>query len=360
MRIALITDAWHPQINGVVRTWSIVVDELARAGHEVTTITPRDFRGLPCPGEPDIRLALTTPAVIGERLTAIAPEAIHIATEGPLGTAARAWCRAQGLAFTTSYHTHFPQYLKMRLGVPKRLTYGVIRRFHKAAARVMVTTPTLAEELARHGIANTVLWPRGVDARVFAPRDDGVRIDGPGPVMIYVGRVAVEKNIRAFLELDRPGTKVVVGDGAARRALEAAYPEVVFAGWQTGTDLARWYAAADVFVFPSRTDTYGLVLLEALASGLPVAAYPVPGPQDVLGDAPHVACLHNDLNAAIDGALSLSPEAARAHALAFSWAACAERFLANLERLPASAWADIAPASRLARVAAPARRLLVG
>ncbi|WP_348760277.1 glycosyltransferase family 1 protein [uncultured Salinisphaera sp.] len=360
MKIALITDAWHPQINGVVRTWSIVVDELTRAGHEIVTITPGDFRGLPCPGEPQIRLALATPAAIGERLKAMAPEAIHIATEGPLGTAARAYCSRQGLAFTTSYHTHFPQYLKMRMGVPRRLTYGVIRRFHQAATRVMVTTPTLAAELASHGITHTVLWPRGVDARVFAPRDDAVTIDGPGPVMIYVGRVAVEKNIAAFLNVDRPGTKIVVGDGPARERLEAEYPDVIFAGWQTGAALARWYAAADIFVFPSRTDTYGLVLLEALASGLPVAAYPVPGPQDVLGDAPHVACLDNDLGQAIDGALKLSPEAARVHALSFSWAACAQRFADQVEPLAPSVWQEARAGSLLARAAAPARRLLVG
>ena len=360
MKIALVTDAWHPQINGVVRTWSIVVDELIRAGHAVMTITPGDFRGLPCPGEPEIRLALATPAAIGERLADFAPEAIHIATEGPLGTAARAFCRSRGLAFTTSYHTHFPQYLKLRLGLPRRLTYGVVARFHRAATRVMVTTPTLAAELAAHGISHTVLWPRGVDARAFAPSDDGVAVDGPGPVMIYVGRVAVEKNIAAFMDVDRPGTKIVVGDGPARERLEAEYPEVIFAGWQTGEALARWYAAADIFVFPSRTDTYGLVLLEALASGLPVAAYPVPGPRDVLGDAPHVACLDADLGRAIDGALQLSPEAARAHALGFSWTACARRFVDQVEPLAPGVWENSRVGSLLSRVSAPARRLLVG
>ncbi|RJS93287.1 glycosyltransferase family 1 protein [Salinisphaera sp. Q1T1-3] len=360
MKIALVTDAWHPQINGVVRTWSVVLDELQRAGHEVVTVTPDQYRTLPCPGDSTIRLALATPDGVGDRLIEAAPDVIHIATEGPLGVAARRWCVRHGLAFTTSYHTHFPQYLQMRLGMPKSLTYAAVRRFHAASARVMVTTPTLADELAGHGIRHTALWPRGVDARTFAPRADAVSIPGPRPVMIYVGRVAVEKSIEEFLALDVPGTKVVVGDGPARRGLEARYPEAVFAGWQSGADLARWYAGADVFVFPSRTDTYGLVLLEALASGLPVAAYPVPGPQDVLGDAPHVACLDSDLARAVAGAVRLSPAAARQHALAFSWAACAARFADLTVALPAGTWRRLARRSLMTRAIAPARRLLAG
>lgn len=351
MRIALVSDAWHPQINGVVRTWSVVVDELSRMGHQVSTITPDQFAGLPCPGDPDIRLALAWPYTVGRRLAEAAPEAIHIATEGPLGMAARRYCRRHGLAFTTSYHTHFPQYLEMRMRVPRQITFSVIRRFHAAATRVMVTTPTLAAELSAHGIHHTVLWPRGVDARMFAPRVDAITIDGPPPVMIYVGRVAVEKNIGAFLDLDVPGTKVVVGDGPQLAELKARYPEVVFAGWQTGADLARWYAAADVFVFASRTDTYGLVLLEALASGLPVAAYPVPGPADVLGHAPQVACLDDDLSAAVHGALQLTPDAARAFALDYSWSACAARFVEQVEPLPGDAWHKRrrSPAARMLR-----------
>lgn len=352
MKIALVTDAWHPQINGVVRAWTVVVDQLSRMGHQVTPVTPEQFAGLPCPGEPDIRLSLASPAGVGRMLAAIAPEAIHIATEGPLGMAARRYCMRHDLAFTTSYHTHFPKYLAVRFGVPRRATFSFIRRFHRPARRVMVTTETLAAELASHGIGHTALWPRGVDARLFAPRADAIEIAGPRPLLIYVGRVAVEKNIGAFLELDVPGTKIVVGDGPQLAELKARYPEVVFAGWQTGENLSRWYAAADVFVFASRTDTYGLVLLEALASGLPVAAYPVPGPADVLGKAPEVACLDQDLAAAVRGALTLSPEAARTFALNFSWHACAERFLELTESLPPGIWRKIKRA-RVARVVSP-------
>ena len=257
MKIVLVTDAWFPQINGVVRTWSIVVDELSRMGHQVVTITPDHFAGLPCPGEPQIKLSLTTPGTVGAMMADARPDAIHIATEGPLGTAARRYCLRQDLAFTTSYHTHFPQYLKMRMGVPRRLTFSVIRRFHKASKAVMVTTDTLADELANNGIHHARLWPRGVDARLFRPMPGVPKIAGSSPVMIYVGRVAVEKNIGAFLDLDVPGTKVVVGDGPQLAELKKRYPDVVFAGWQQGESLARWYAAADVFVFASRTDTYG-------------------------------------------------------------------------------------------------------
>ncbi|MGN8157773.1 glycosyltransferase family 4 protein [Salinisphaera sp. RV14] len=356
MKIALVSDAWHPQINGVVRTLSTVLDELTRLGHEVTLITPDRFMSLPCPGEPEIRLALATATQVGRRLAEARPESIHIATEGPLGQAARRYCRRQGLVFTSSYHTHFPQYLEMRMGVPRRLTFAFMRRFHAAAKQVLVTTDTLADELATHGITHTVLWPRGVDARAFAPRDDAMAVDGPKPVMVYVGRVAVEKNIGDFLDLDVPGTKVVVGDGPQLAELKRRYPDVVFAGWQTGEDLARWYAAGDVFVFASRTDTYGLVLLEALASGLPVAAYPVPGPADVLGHAPHVACLDDDLATAVRGALTLSPEDARAFALDYSWAACAQRFVDHVERLDPAAWD--APPSLAARLSAPVARFI--
>lgn len=358
MKIVLVTDAWFPQINGVVRTWSVVVDELTRMGNQVVTITPDQFLSLPCPGEPDIRLAMATPGAVGRMIADARPEAIHIATEGPLGTAARRYCLTRKLAFTTSYHTHFPQYLKMRMGVPARLTFGVIRRFHAASRAVMVTTDTLADELAAYGIRHVRIWPRGVDARLFRPMPEVDKIAGESPVMIYVGRVAVEKNIGAFLDLDVPGTKVVVGDGPQLAELKARYPEVVFAGWQQGESLARWYAAADVFVFASRTDTYGLVLLEALASGLPVAAFPVPGPRDVLGHAPHVACLNDDLAVAIRGALQLSPAAAREFALAFSWTACAERFVELTARLPAHTWHSPSSKSWLSRLSTPALRRL--
>ncbi len=326
MKIAIATDAWHPQVNGVVRAWSIIIDELVHAGHEITRVTPDRFAGVPCPGEPDIRLAATGPRRIAALLDNAGPDAIHIATEGPVGLATRHYCRRRGVPFTTSYHTHFPYYLKMRFGFPRRVTWQLISYFHRPAQSVMVTTDTLANELASHGITQTRHWPRGVDAEMFRPMPE-VERPYPGPIMLYVGRVAAEKNLAAFLSLDKRGTKVVVGDGPDRGKLERQYPDVMFVGRQHGEALARYYAAADVFVFPSRTDTYGLVLLEALAAGLPVAAYPVAGPSDVLGNVPEVACLDDDLSRAIDGALKLSSEAARAFALQHSWTACASRFV---------------------------------
>lgn len=338
MKIALVTDAWHPQINGVVRTLQAVVDELKALGHDIRVISPAEFATVAWPGEPGLRLALTTPGALGRRLVAFAPEAVHIATEGPLGLAARRYCRRRRIAFTTAYHTRFSEYLRLRYGLPAALGDTALRRFHHGAARVMVSTPSLAAELDERGIGHTALWSRGVDTECFHPSGPAAVIDGDGPVMLYVGRVAVEKNLRAFLALDLPGKKVVVGDGPQRAALARIYPDVLFAGWQAGPDLARWYRAADVFVFPSRSDTYGLVMLEALASGVPVAAYPVAGPRDVLADTPRAGCLDDDLATAVRGALLCSPEAARRHAGRFTWRACAVRFAALLEPLPGYAW----------------------
>lgn len=337
MRIALVSDAWMPQVNGVVRTLSTVVGELERMGHEVLTISPERFRTLPCPTEPDVRLALATPWALGRLLEAFRPQALHVATEGPLGFAARRYCQWRAIPFTTSYHTHFPQYLRLRLGVPAALTFPLIRHFHRPSAAVLVTTQTLRRELGARGLRNLRLWPRGVDAELFRPRA-GVEAPGPRPVMLYVGRVAVEKNIQAFLTLDLPGTKVVVGDGPQLAALQRAHPEVHFAGCRQGEALARYYAGADVFVFPSRTDTFGLVLLEALASGVPVAAYPVPGPRDVVGEAPQAGCLHEDLAQAVRAALQLSRDDARAFALRHSWQATAQRLLEALAPIPQARW----------------------
>ncbi len=333
MRIALATDAWTPQVNGVVRALTTVVQGLEAAGHEVLTVSPDRFRTAPCPTEPGIRLALATPGAVGQLLSGFEPDAIHIATEGPIGLSARQHCVWTGKPFTTSYHTHFPKYLRMRMHVPERMTWPLMRFFHRPSQTVMVTNETLRRELSDQGLQRLELWPRGVDARLFRPRDDAYVV-GERPIMLFVGRVAVEKNLRAFLDLRLPGTKVVVGDGPQLAGLRKAYPGVHFAGIQHGDELSRYYAGADVFVFPSRTDTFGLVMLEALASGVPVAAYPVPGPRDVVGKAPQAACLHEDLAQAVRGALALSREDARSFALQHSWHTTVARFLELLHPIP--------------------------
>lgn len=341
MRILIVSDAWYPQINGVVRTLSTVAGELGRLGHEVTVIGPDRFRTVPCPTYPDIRLAVDAHIKLPPMIRAFRPDAIHISTEGPLGFVARRYCRRHGLAFTTAYHTKFPEYIHARTRIPPSWTYRLMRWFHAAAARVMVSTGSIEAELRRHGFDNIVRWSRGVDTSLFRPREKGFLRD-PRPIALYVGRVAVEKNIGAFLDLPFAGTKYVVGDGPQLRLLRRRYPGVRFVGMKTGEDLANHYAASDVFVFPSRTDTFGLVLLEALASGIPVAAYPVAGPLDVIGAAP-VGCLREDLAEAVAGALALSTEACRAHALHFSWQAAAEQFLCNLVPAGAATTASDSP-----------------
>jgi glycosyltransferase involved in cell wall biosynthesis len=327
MRIAIVTDAWLPQVNGVVRTLDTVRAKLAEAGHELLMIGPDRFRTLPCPTYPEIRLALLPARAVAALLDGFAPDAIHIATEGPLGMATRRYCLKRGLHFTTSFHTKFAEYVHARARLPVTWTYAWLRRFHAASARVMVATPSLEAELMQHGFARLARWSRGVDTELFRPRTPALEL--PRPVWLYVGRVAVEKNIGAFLALPLEGTKLVVGDGPQLAQLKRRHPEVHFAGSQQGEALARHYAAADVFVFPSRTDTFGLVLLEALASGVPVAAYPVTGPRDVIDGAP-VGCLDEDLATAARGALALPRDACRAHALKFSWDASAQQFLTNL------------------------------
>ncbi len=330
MKIALVTDAWFPQINGVVRTLSRVKSELEALGHEMAVIAPSDFRTLPCPTYPEIRLAVLPGRGVRRRLEALAPDAIHIATEAPLGNAARRYCLARGLPFTTSYHTRFPEYLSARFPLPLSWGYAAMRRFHRPSAGVMVATASLAEELRRRGFANLKPWTRGVDLALFRPRPgEAPPYDLPRPVFLYVGRVAVEKNIAAFLELDLPGSKLVVGGGPQLEQLRRRFPAVSFAGPKQGEELARHYAAADVFVFPSLTDTFGLVVLEALASGLPVAAFPVTGPKDILAGSA-AGALEEDLGAAAIAALALDPAAARVHAERFSWPATARLFLENL------------------------------
>lgn len=334
MKVVLVTDAWFPQVNGVVRTLSTVVDHLRASGHEVLTVTPDLFRTIPCPTYPEIRLALRPKPRMRALIKDFEPDAVHIATEGPLGQAALSICRAETWPLTTSFHTKFPEYIHARTRIPVAWTYAWMRRFHGHAERVMVATQTIDRELRGRGFDNTVQWTRGVDTELFRPRPHDEWPDIfrslPRPVQLYTGRVAVEKNISAFLELETPGTKIVVGDGPQRRELEARFPDVVFAGEQHGEALARHFAAADVFVFPSRTDTFGLVLLEALASGIPVAAYPVPGPLDVVGhDGP--GCLSEDLGYAVEIALgTASPAKCRKHALGFSWSRCAEFFVSYL------------------------------
>jgi glycosyltransferase involved in cell wall biosynthesis len=343
MRILVVSDAWYPQVNGVVRTLDSLRGELERAGHQVVLITPDRFRTVACPTYPEIRLAVRPGRQIGRLIEQSQPCAIHIATEGPLGWSARRFCLRQDLPFTTAYHTRFPEYIRARWRVPLPLSYAVMRRFHGASARVMVATQGIEDELSRRGFRNIGRWSRGVDTTLFHPRPElkegaeGPFAGLPRPIFLYVGRVAVEKNVEAFLSLDLPGTKVVVGDGPQMDELRRRFPATLFTGAKAGEDLARHYAAADVFVFASRTDTFGLVLLEALASGLPVAALPVPGPLDVLGASP-AGVLSEDLRAAAMQALAIPSDTCRAHALLFSWQASANQFIDNLSPFESRHW----------------------
>lgn len=332
MRIQIASDAWRPQVNGVVRTLETMETELRAMGHEVDYVTPDRFVTLPCPTYPEIRLALLPRRRVTGMIDSFQPAAIHISTEGPLGHAVRRYCLSRRLPFTTAFHTRFPEYIHARARIPLTATYAVLRRFHAPATRMMVATPSLRDELARRGFRNLAFWGRGVDLELFRPGPKDA-LAGPRPAWLYVGRVAVEKNVEAFLALDLPGAKHVVGDGPQLAELRRRHPEVRFHGAKHGAELARCYAGADVFVFPSLTDTFGLVLLEALACGVPVAAYPVTGPLDVIGDAP-VGVLDHDLAAAARRALQIDPGLCRAFAERHSWRASAEQFLANLAPFP--------------------------
>ena len=329
MRLLIATDAWRPQVNGVVRTLERTGEQLPKFGVEVTMLTPSDFRTWPLPTYPEIRLARAFPKTIGAAAAAARPDAVHVATEGPIGFAVRRWCVATGRPFTTSFHTRFPEYLSARAPIPERLTYAILRRFHNAGRACMVATESLRGELAARGFQHLVPWTRGVDSDLFHPRDGASVLDLPRPIFLFVGRVAVEKNIGAFLALDLPGSKVVVGDGPALPALKASHPDAHFLGIQMGEALAATYASADVFVFPSRTDTFGIVLLEALAAGVPVAAYPVPGPADVVGGT-GVGVLDEDLRIAALAALRIPRDKCRDFALARSWEGSARQFLDNI------------------------------
>jgi glycosyltransferase involved in cell wall biosynthesis len=333
MRILLATDAWEPQVNGVVRTLTRTVAECRAMGHEVEVISPDQFKTVPMPTYPEIRLALGAYEEIRERFRAFEPDGIHIATEGPIGMAARRICLEWKLPFTTSYHTKYPEYVNARLPVPLSVGYAFMRWFHKPSGRVMVATPTMQADLEKHGFRNISHWSRGVDTDLFRPGLPDVYGDLPRPIFAYVGRVAVEKNIEAFLELDLPGTKVVVGDGPSRAELEAKYPDAKFVGAKFGEDLAAHYCGADVFVFPSWTDTFGLVILEAMACGTPVAAFPAPGPIDIIPGS-NAGVIDDDLRTACLEALKLDRKTVRAYAEKFSWRASAEEFVQNLYPYP--------------------------
>ena len=333
MRIALISDAWYPQVNGVVRTLDTVRAELVAMGHDVMMVTPEQFKSIACPTYPEIRLSIDAPFTLAKRLNAIDPTHIHIATEGPLGWAARRYCLKRGLAFTTSFHTKFAELLKAKLRIPLALTYGILRRFHAPAHGVLVATGSMQRELETYGFTNTRLWTRGVDTGLFHPSEDHASLlDYPRPIWLYVGRVSAEKNLDAFLGLPLAGTKLVVGDGPELASMRARYPHVVFAGTKHGEALRVHYAGSDVFVFPSKSDTFGLVMLEALATGTPVAAYPVTGPLDVILDA-RVGALHDDLGRACATALALKRADCVAYAAGYSWQRCAQIFAQTLVKL---------------------------
>jgi glycosyltransferase involved in cell wall biosynthesis len=334
MRIAIVTDAWTPQVNGVVRTLQAVIAELEALGHRVLVVAPDRFRSVPCPTYPEIRLALAGSGAVGRLLAGFGADAIHLATEGPLCLAARRWCLARGFPFTTAYHTQFPDYVAARTGLPPEWVWRYIRWFHGPAEAVLASTPTIRRALVAHGIAQVRHWGRGVDLAHFRsglmPHPALARL--PRPILLYAGRVAVEKNVAAFLEMRHPGTRIVVGDGPARAALERRYRHAIFMGARFAGELASLYAGADALVFPSRTDTFGLVMIEALACGTPVAAYRVPGPVDVL--TPEVGAMDETLDAAVAAALTRDRAACAAYGAGFTWQASAAQFLDALAPLP--------------------------
>ncbi len=344
-RITIVTDAWHPQVNGVVRSIENTNLELARLGVDVRMVTPQNFHSIPCPTYPEIRLSVAGYRRVAAEIEKSQPSFVHIATEGPLGFMARRWCVKNRMRFSTSYHTRFPEYVAARFPVPERWLYAFVRWFHNGGNTCMVATQSLETELEARGVRNLRRWSRGIDAHLFHPRPKtSLPFDLPRPIFMTVGRVAIEKNLPEFLDLDLPGSKVVVGDGPARAELQEKYPDVLFTGVKTGEALADAYAQADVFVFPSKTDTFGNTILEALASGVPVAAFPVTGPIDILGDNPEAGALDNDLRNACLAALSYSAEGALALSKNYSWEKASRQFLdnviqaagKNLPRLPQS------------------------
>lgn len=342
MRIALATDAWYPQVNGVVRTLGATVNELISRGHEVELITPDKFRTIPLPGYKSIDIAIAPRFAARRLLGAFKPDVVHIATEGPIGWSARGWCKAHGVPYTSAFHTRFPDYMAVRTGISAERFWPLFRLFHRDSRAVLVASASLAEELEARGISGIEPWTRGIDQALFQPNGPALSamLDLPRPIMLNVGRVSAEKNLEAFLELDTPGTKVVVGDGPALESLRARFPKAVFLGALAGEELASAYRAADCFVFPSRTDTFGLVVIEALACGVPVAAYPVQGPIDILGrngrgvaDDFHVqvGVLADDLGKATARALELDRTEAATFARRFTWGHATDQFIGAIE-----------------------------
>jgi glycosyltransferase involved in cell wall biosynthesis len=329
MKIMLVTDAWEPQVNGVVRTLKTTARELTAMGHEVRFLTPLEFRTIPCPTYPEIRLSLLPGVGVNRKIREFDPDVLHIATEGPLGMAARRFALRNDFPFTTAYHTRFPEYVHARMRLPLSWSYAWLRWFHRPSRAVMAPTQVVVDDLVSNGFERVRLWSRGVDADVFHPQQ-AKRLNSEPPIFLYVGRVAVEKNVEAFLELDLPGSKWVVGTGPALERIRARFPKVNYLGLLDREELAQVYASADVFVFPSKTDTFGLVLLEAMACGLPVAAYPVTGPRDVIGNS-SAGVLDEDLRTACLGALKLRREDALARAGLFTWRAATLQFFGNLQ-----------------------------
>jgi glycosyltransferase involved in cell wall biosynthesis len=331
MRVLVATDAWHPQVNGVVRTLTSLARSARNLGVTIDFLSPEGFPSIPLPTDPNLRLALPNRREIARRINQASPDAIHLATEGPIGHMVRAYCLKNRLPFTTSYTTRFPEYISARLPVPENWSYAVLRHFHSAATVTMVSTPSLMAELSRRNFKHLGMWTRGVDTEVFKP-ENAIDLGFPRPIFVSVGRIAVEKNLEAFLSLDLPGTKVVIGEGPQEAELRRRFPNAKFLGLMEHKVLAAHLAAADAFVFPSKTDTFGIVQLEALASGVPIAAFPVTGPRDVVGDHP-IGVLDDDLRAACMGALKVSRGACRAFALTHSWETSALQFIRHINQL---------------------------
>ena len=326
MKILIATDAWKPQINGVVRCLESTIAELEKKGHEVLVVSPLNFRSFAYPLYKEVRFSILPKRKMKKILRDFSPDRVHISTEGPIGLAARSLCKKQGLEFTSAYHTHFPQYLKQHLGIPEFVTWKYMKWFHSSSLKVLASSETTAQMLKAHGISKSVAWTRGIDRTVFFPRENSEFENMERPILLHVGRVSQEKNIDAFLKLNVPGTKVVVGDGPQRKQLEEKFPNAVFLGWRFGESLARAYSGADVLVFPSRSDTFGMVMIESLACGTPIAAFPVCGPVDIVENGVNGE-MNEDLSIAISHALSVSRERCLESSQKWSWENAAEMLI---------------------------------
>jgi glycosyltransferase involved in cell wall biosynthesis len=331
MKIVICTDASRPQINGVVTTLEHTKTELENLGHEVIMIEPSLFATIPCPSYSEIRLAYNAFWHLPRLINEIDPDSIHIATEGPIGAAARLYCALKQIPYSTSYHTKFPEYVRKRWPIPLWVTYGYLRLIHGSAKAILVTTGSMATELHERGFKNLVVWSRGVDSDLFSP-SRATDLGLPRPIHLSVGRISIEKGLDDFLALQIPGTKLVVGDGPQLKDMKSRYPDAIFVGAKRGTDLATYYASADVFVFPSKTDTFGVVMLEAMASGTPVAAYPVTGPKDVITNGS--GKLDTDLKRAIEHCYTIDRRQCAELGRTFTWESCARTFLNSLAIIP--------------------------